>query len=83
MTIAKDFEKQFLALPYDKRGFLIDCPKRDEWEENMWHAALYQEEECPSSCDSTVRIEFEDGSVAYFENPLGFVYPQDFHEERV
>lgn len=83
MTIAKDFEKQFLALPCNGRGFLVDCPKRDEWEDSMWDAAVCQEEECPSSYDSTVAIRFADGSRARFCNPRGMTYPEDFHEERV
>ena len=78
---ARAFERSFNHLPRNHQGFLLDSPRLKDWSARMWAAAVYVDEECPQSYDSTVVIRFADGSLARFSNPRGLAFPEDFHEE--
>ena len=81
-TQATKFEMSFLDLATEAGGYLADSHEATEWRKALYQEASCIEPECPNSVDSTLAVSFPDGSKARFCNPRGWVYPQDFHEER-
>ena len=78
ITQARAFERAFSHLPRNRQGFLLDSHRLKDWTARMWAAAVYVDEECPQSCDSTLEVTFTDGSKARYGNPKQWSFPSYF-----